>query len=391
MYEKEEIIGLRRKHHDLEKRLEEFGNQRSTIVRLSEELRELMQNIESTQEKAKNLWNPAASTRMKMAKREIKLFKDLNYFDAELARELEKGNVSKDIVKKFVSVIVLIRQGKIPPAKKEFGFFEEIIEASREFEMAKEELEKKDRNLQREQHKIQKLLSDMSDLEKEKVDMGKVRSYEELLENLEALNKLREEHLRSFGSKPLAELLIDVGEHPQKDQMPGFPGTDGIRELKDFFSAYPALGASNAAEVCELFTHSEKKLSHICPETSKFRRIVSSRRKWFEALKSLSHTSFLAVDEDNDEAIDFFAQNVDGAKKIIERIRILRKEKKSCKEEFEKNKRKEERKRELSGYSREKLENELEDANSLLALLHSEQEEKEAEHGLISRIKSFFS
>jgi hypothetical protein len=393
MNEAQAITELKARHQQLEKRMQETGiKQSASIVKLSERLQPLLESIESAQEKQKSTWNPAAETRMKFMKKGIKLGKELNHFDADIAKEYGKGNLSKETVEKFVSIIVHIRQSRISAAKDEFAYFEGIIELNKNFESAKDELEKKDSMLRREIKKIKNLLADISDLDKISIDPEKVQMHENLLKRIAELEELRADYLSSLVSKQVAQLLVDAEDHPMKDQWPDYPAKTELVQLRDFFSQYKELGQYTVSQLCELFNYSEKRLSHIVPETSLFRKTVLINRKWFETMNDLEHTSFLAIDIENEPVLDFFAEKINGAKEIIEQIRKLAIDSLSFKEEFEKNRKFQERKKELSRYSKNKLEAELAENESLLELLHSELKEEKKEEGpdLFSRISSFF-
>lgn len=372
MLSAEEILELKREHHSLEKRMEKIEkNQLSAIVRLSERLKELMADIESIREKGKNMWNPDLNTRIKLSKKGVKVYKELNYFVIEVASEFEKGNIPEDAGKRFMSVAKLIRDNRMEPAKKEFEYFGEIIELSKRYEKTEEEMKERDRILKREQARIEAILAEMSELERETVDLGKVLSYENLSKNLEKLEKLRETYIHSLLSEPVIELLGDIEKYSLRDYCQALPRKEEMAELKEFFSEYPAFGKCNVSQLCEFFGYSEKKLSHICPETSRFRRLVVGNKNLFETILSLGKTAFLAVDDENEKVMDFYAERIEGAQGIVEQIRQLRKEKYSYKEEYEKNKKIEKRKEELSKYSKTGLGAELRDIGHLLELLHS--------------------
>ncbi|NYZ74058.1 hypothetical protein H0O00_02865 [Candidatus Micrarchaeota archaeon] len=383
----EEIDRLKKELHGLEKRMEKIGTvQLPTVIRLSERLIELMSEIESTREKEKSLWNPAVITRIKIAKKEFGLFKGLNYFEREVAGEFEKGNVPEDAGRRFILIAKLIKDNKMQSAKKEFGYFEEIIELSRRYEKAAEEMKEEERILGREQFRIEKILAEMSELEKEAVDLEKAHRYEELLGDLERLKTAREAYLHSLLSMPVVELLGEIEKHPLKDHYRFFPGKEEMAGLKRFFSEYPVFGKCDAGQLCEFFGYSEKKLSHVCPETSRFRKVVLGNRRLFETLSTLHHTDFLAVDDGDGKVMDFYAERIGGAREIVERIMELRKEKRSDREEYEKRGQIEKRKAELSKYSKTELEAELKGIRHLLGLLHSEAPAKDAEGegGLLS-------
>jgi hypothetical protein len=161
--------------------------------------------------------------------------------------------------------------------------------------------------------------------------------------------------------------------------------------LRKFFSDYPALGGYGTDQLCELFGYSEKKLSHICPETTRFKRIVMGNKGFFEALRYSKGTDVLLPTDEDERILDFYEEHVDGAKEAVGQIRALGKERDSCKEEYEKSRLIEEKKRELSDYSEEGLEAEIKETESLLELLHSKQEPaKEEKGGFFSRLRSFF-
>ena len=373
MLSAEEILKLKREYHSLEKRMEKIEkNQRFTIVKLSEQLKKLMMDIESLREKGKNMWNPDRNELIKISRKGAGLYKELDYFEIGVASEFEKGNISEDVGKRFMSVGKLIKHNKMDPAKKEFEYFEEIIELSKRYERSEEEMKENGRSLEREQLRIEKILTAMSELEKETVDLEKVRRYEDLLTNLEKLEKIRGTYIHSLISEPVVELLGDIEKYSLKDYYLSFPGKDEMTELKEFFSEYPSFGKRNADQLCEFFGYSEKKLSYVCPETSRFRRVVMGNKNLFETICSLEKTTFLAVDDENEKIMDFYADRIEGAKEIVERIRELRKEKYSYREEYEKRKRIEKRKEELSKYSKNEMEAELRGIKHLIELLHSD-------------------
>ena len=395
MLSEEEILQLRQEYHESEKRMEKIGKKQfSAVVELSEWLGELIDSIEQIQEKEKGMKNAAVIPKIKMARKGIKLSKGVKSFEWVLANALKEGDISGDMEEKFTAILKLIKNNKIFLAKREFEYFAGIVDLSRKHAEAKEELEKKDGALRREQSRIRKLLEEMEELEKETVDPGKVQVYEEYLKNLEKLEEFRKRYLHSLISKPVAELLEDMEKHSLENY--SFPPLrkEKMEELKDFFSENPKLGEYGVGQFCELFNYSEKKLMHICPEISKFRRIVLSDREWFETIHNLDRTTFLAVDDGNEKVMDFYAEKIDGASGIVGKIMQLGKEKNSCREEYEKNRRIGERKKDLSKYSKNKLEGELKETGCLLEVLHSkpeeEEKEREEEQGLLSKIGSFF-
>jgi len=394
----EEISEFKKTHHSLEKRMEEIGkNQCYTIMKLSEWLEELINNIESVREKGKAMQNSAVSTKIKIAKKGIRISKEVKYFENRVAVEFEKNNISEDVGKRFISIIKSIKDNDMPLAKKEFSYFEEISESNKEYEISKEEMKEKDLILKREQLEVKELLKEISELEKETVDLKKSGRYENLLKNLEKLEKIREAYLHSLLSKPVTELLNDVENHSMEDIFPVFPGKEKMTELQEFFSEYPEFGKCDIGKLCEVSEYNEKKLSHFCSEPSKFKKMVLGNKKLFETINALEQTTFLAVDDENKKVMNFYAEKIEGAQEIVEQIRLLSKEKNSCKEEYQKNKRIENRRKELSKYSKKELEKKLKDIEVLLELLHSNPEdaaENTAEHvkeqGMFSKIMSFF-
>jgi len=252
-------------------------------------------------------------------------------------------------------------------------------------------LDEKNKTLEKEKLRIKNLLTEMSELEKETVDAEKVRNHEEFSESLKKLEGIRRNYLNSLVSKPVLELLDNLERHPMKDNFHSSPEKEA--ELKKFFLDYPDFGKYDAKQLCEISEYSEKKLSHICPETSRFRKLVLGNREFFNSINTLEQTSFLEVNENNENAMGFYAKNLD-AKNIVEKILLLKKDKHSYREEYERDRKIKERKKELEKYSRKELEKELNDIESLIGLLHSdsipESKEEHAGESLFSRIKSFF-
>lgn len=382
MLGKEDLLKLKKSHRDLEERMEKTGKaQCSAVIELSRMLEGLMADIESVREKEKSMWNPAVITRVKLAKKGMKFAKELNYFEMWVANKLEEGKIPEDAEKRFRSIIKLIKSDKMPAAKREFGHFEELMKLNEACERAAEGLKGQEKELGKEQLRIEKLLAEISALEKETVDQEKANRHLELLKSLEMLREARAAYIHSLLSRPVAELLKDAEGHSIAKYCGPFPGKEGMAELKSFFSDYPSFGKCSAAQLCEFFGYSEKKLSHICPETSRFRKVVAGNRNFFESLRSLEQTSFLAADDEDETAMDLYSRNVGGAKEIVIRIRELGKAKHSDKEEYEKSVRIEKRREELSKYSKDDLEAELGNIAHLLEILHSTPEEDAGEAG----------
>ena len=141
MTTEEEIRELKKTHKDLAKRVETIGtSHRPATLKLAKQLKLLMAEIEDVQEKGKSVWNPAVSTRIKMAKRAMELSKDSVYFERWAASEFQKGNLPEATGKRLASVARLAREGKIPAAKEEFAYFEDIIKLNDSYEKAEEDL-----------------------------------------------------------------------------------------------------------------------------------------------------------------------------------------------------------------------------------------------------------
>lgn len=394
----EEVLQLKKTYFESEKRMEEIGKeQSSTIIEMSEWLGNLIENIESTQERGKELENAAVSPRIKLMKKSIKLSKELKNFEEKVVKAFDEGKLSKDTGKKFAAVTKAIKKNKISLAKEEFGYFEEIIELSRTYENAKEEFEKKERALIKEKARAKALLEEIRNLEKETVARDKVKRYGNFLKNIETLESLRKEYLSTLASKPILGLLDDMENDSLEEY--SFPsiGNEKLGKIKVFISGNSKLKDYNADQICGLFNSSEKKLMHICP-VSEFRQAVLINKKWFENVRDLDRTDFLAIDDRNEKTMKFYSGKINNASSAVEQIMRLQDEKDACKKEYERSKRIEKRKKELSGYSMEGLEKEIKEAERLLELLHSKTEERnevtegkeDGESSLLSKIRSFF-
>jgi hypothetical protein len=387
----DEISELKKGLSILKHKMEKIGeSQRPAVIRLSNQLKEIIEGIESVQENEKNITNTAMSIRMRLAKKAMLLGKGLRHFEMDVQSEFEKDLLSEDSGDRFMSILKLIRENKMQLAKEGMAYFEEIVAINTEYETAEEEIRKKDRVLRKEQFRIQKALEEMAQLEKEKIDIEKVRRHEELLKSLEKLGALRAQYIQSLVSKPVAELLGETEFPPLREYYGELLENGGINQLRQFLSDYPDFGKCNAIQIREFFDCSEKKVSHICPETSRFKKIILGNRGLFEAIGSLEQTSFLAVDDNNEESLDFYAKNINGAQEIVENIRQMKTEKDSYREEYEKSRVLDKRREELGKYSKSDLENELKELGSLLELLHSEsapEEKKEEKRGLFNEIR----
>lgn len=393
MISEEEIRELKKTHKDLAKRVETIGtSHRPATVKLSKQLKLLIAEIEDVQEKGKTVWNPAVSTRIKMAKRAMELSKDSVYFERWAASEFQKGNLPEATGKRLASIARLAREGKIPAAKEEFAYFNGIIKLSDSYEKAEEDLKESGRALRREQLRVEKLLADISELENETIDQEKVRRHGELEKGLDSLRRSRDAYLHSLLSKPVAELLREL--EGLKEHCPSFPENEAMAQLKQFFSDYPSFGRYDVGQLCECLTYSEKKLSHICPETSRFRKIVASNAAFFEAVRSFAQAGFLAVDGLDERTLDFYSAMGESERKTVEDLRSLGKERRAYEEEYEKSRRLAKRREELAKYSKKELEAELKDVARLIEFLDSGNPDRKAESaeksGLLSMFGSLF-
>ncbi len=393
----EKLSQLKEKHYALEEKTREIGKDHfQKSVEFSKELAELIDEIESTQVREKIPSNQVLSAKIKIVKYGIKLSKRLKYFEEEVVIQFDKGNITKEFGRGLISVTKQIKNNKMPLAKSQFEQFQEVIELSRDYEASKEELEAESRALKKEQYRIKELLKELSWLESQSVDLEKANKHEELLENLRKLEKIRAAYTHSLTSGPIAALLKDADF--LKEHLSFFPTEAEMAEVRTFFSEYPAIGRYGVSQICELITFSEKKLMHICPETSKFKKVILGNKKLFDGLHNIEQSGFLDVNDGNERILDFYAGKVEGAQPIIEQIRLLQKENPACKAEYEKKREIEEKRKKLLKYSKDSLESELEEANSRLKFLHSEpghesenkEENKGEKGGLLSKISSFF-
>lgn len=390
MVSAKEIEDLKRERLSLERRMGRIDErQRPIILGLAQRLKELMAEIESTLEKEKSMWNPAVITRIKVAKKGYELSKGLNHFEVDVAQGFEKGDISKDEGKRFIRIAKLIKESKMPAAKDEFMYFEEFTGVCKEYERVGKELEEKEASLRRERIRIERVIAEISELEDAKIDPEKVRRYDVLAESLDKLKTIRERYIDSLLSMPVVELLPEIEKHSPEDYFSGFPAKEEIEGLKRFFQDYPAFGRCDAKQLCEYFTFSEKKLSHVCQETTRFRKVVMGNRTFFETLSSLKQTPFLAVVDEDEKVLDFYSKNIADAGPIVARIRELRGEKLIDMKEHERSERIVKRKAELSGYPKSDLEAQLKGIDHLLGILRSEKPPKDPEEGLLSAFGSF--
>jgi hypothetical protein len=391
MVSREELSGLRARHSGLERRIGEVGvKQLPATLRLASTLQELIEEVEATQEREQDPRNQALHAKIKVVKYGIKLSKKLNYFEEEIVREFDRGNLTKGMGRKFVSITKHVREQKMQAAKEEFRYFQEIIDLNQEYMDSASEIRGHARALRARKREIKNMLEALSWMEAQPTNPEKLRKYEELQESLEELGRLRAGYIHSLCSMPVAELL---GDASIRDLLPPLPQGESA-ELKKFFSDYPAIGKSGVTGICGMLGFSEKKISHLCPETSRFRKLVLGNKGWFEAMRILEQSGFLALGGASEKMLDFYAENVPGAEKAAARARLLGREKESLAEEYEKSRKIGQKRKELSGRSREGLEAELEDASSLLGFLESkpagETQNKRENPGLLSRLSSFF-
>lgn len=384
MMGEKELSDLRKAYYSLGEKYRGAGLDRYPIVvERAELLKGLLETIESTVERDKSLWNPDISTKIRLAKKGMRLSKKIIYFERDIVKEYEKGNLSQDFGNRFISVTNLIKDSKFPEADREFRYFQEIMDLSKEYGRLKAEMERADRDLEKEQHRLQVLLDELSSLDKQEIDMDLVRKHEKLLQAIEEIKGIRDRYLTTIASKPISRLL-DILEALR---FPGLPAKDDMKEIRAFLSDYPAIAAYDAHGITQTCGFSEKKLSHICQETSRFKKTIWAHRRFFDILVDLAHSDLLSLD--TDEGLDRLADSIEGVADTVRRIRTLRQDEQESKREYLKRNELEKRRGELSVYSKEILENDLAEAKKLQEYLRTPPENKESK-GLISRIRSFF-
>ncbi len=396
MTSSEEIMQLKKTEHDLELKIEKLDKKQQPIIaRLYRQLSGIIDDLELIQNKEKIQHNPAMATRIKLARKGRSFVKELISFDAEVEKEFKSQKLSDDNARRFSSIITLIRINKIEEAKEELNHFKSMVDLEKDYEKTKDEIAKTEKDVKAEQMKIEIALNSIEALEKEVVNQKKVERYEELLKSIEELKIIRTQYIHSLLSKQVRDLIKELSEPRLKEHHKIILEKQYLNELNSFLLEYPIFGKCTVVQLGNYLDLSEKKLSYICPEVSRFRKIVLENKKMFETLASLEQTDFLAVDENNEKTMNFYKENIKGASEIVERIIELKKDEEAGKKEYEKKEKIEKQRSELEKYSKTSLENELKTSKNLLELLRSEPaheeipETKKETKSLFSGINTF--
>lgn len=389
---REELLRLKQEYSESKRHMDGLGEKSpSTVIELSEWLGELMEGIEHAKAKGEKMEAAPIIPKMKLMRKSAKLSRGVRHFEAELVSAFDRGDISEGMARRFASVLKQIKSNKLRNAKSEFRYFEELLKHSSRMGRAGQRIEEERSALHKEQARMKGTLEEMGSLEKESFDSAKAQAYGRYLENMEKLKALREEYLHSLSSRPVLEMLAEA----ERLSLDGhsFPpiGEEEGQELRKFISENPELVGFNAARFCELCDYSEEKLRHICPEVSRFKKVVAGSRGWLESVRNLHSTRFIEVDGRSPKVLEFYAKNVEGAKEAAESVIAFAGEQGACREEHEKARRLKERRKELSKYSREGLEAELAGIRELLELLDSEVVQDEGpKEDFLSKISSFF-
>lgn len=395
MMGREEIADFKKKHFAMENEIGEIGTKQfPSIVKLAGMLKDLMDGIEGIQEKEKKLHDPHVSERIRIMKKGIKLAKNVKYFEDNVVIEFSQGNIQEKTGKKFVEITKLIKKNQMPMARKDFGHFQKMLDLHKAYEESREKMRTEEKILRKELHQAESTLAGIAWLEQQKIDLEKLRKYQEWQESALKLEKFRQDYLISLSARPAAELLEN--EFLAGSQFPSQSQKEKIRVIQEFFSRYPELKKYTAAQICGLFSASEKKLSHVCPETSRFRNSIVENKQIFETLHSLSRTDLLAINPDDSATMEFYSKNVPGAESPVAKLREIAPKKQECEAECQKQKKMDEKRKELEGVSREKLEAHLEETQFCIELLDSApegpqpEEKEEKKESLFSKVASFF-
>ena len=214
--------------------------------------------------------------------------------------------------------------------------------------------------------------------------------YKQYVSNLEKIEKIRFDYLSSLSAESVTTL---VENQYLVSQIPS-PETQDVSDIRSFLGEYPQVGTLRMLQLTELFSASDAKLSHICAETSKFKRVILENKAFFDNLHNIAQTNFLALNFEDEKVMEFYTKK--GAKDILAQIKAAASNKEELKAEYEKHQKIQEKKEELKEYSQEQLGSELEQIHSKLELITSEYVPKakspKAEKGesFFSRIGSFF-
>jgi len=391
MISRDEILETKQKVHELDEKIGKIGKEQfPSVIRLAGALKEILDGIEGIKQREQAMHDPHVNKRIKLMKQGIKLGKNIKYFEDNIVLEFDAGNLTEEMGKKFVAITKLIKKNQMPVAVLQFKYFEDILDLDEQYAQAKEKLESEEEALQKEEYRIKALQESLLELESQEVDKAKVEEYKQYLANLEKIEKIRFDYLSSLSAESVGTL---VENQYLISQLPS-PQTQDVSEIRSFLGEYPRVGTLRMLQLTELFSASDAKLSHICAETSKFKRVILENKSFFDNLHNIAQTNFLALNFEDEKVMEFYTKK--GAKDILAQIKAASTNKEELKAEYEKHQKIEEKKEELKEYSQEQLEAELKQIRSNLELLNSEympnaqSPRAEKGEGFFSRLGSFF-
>jgi len=391
MISRDEILETKQKVHELDEKIGKIGKEQfPSVIRLAGALKEILDGIEGIKQREQAMHDPHVNKRIKLMKQGIKLGKNIKYFEDNIVLEFDAGNLTEEMGKKFVAITKLIKKNQMPVAVLQFKYFEDILDLDEQYAQAKEKLESEEEALQKEEYRIKALQESLLELESQEVDEAKVGEYTQYISNLEKIEKIRFDYLSSLSAESVGTL---VENQYLISQLPS-PQTQDVSEIRSFLGEYPRVGTLRMLQLTELFSASDAKLSHICAETSKFKRVILENKSFFDNLHNIAQTNFLALNFEDEKVMEFYTKK--GAKDILAQIKAASTNKEELKAEYEKHQKIEEKKEELKEYSQEQLEAELKQIRSNLELLNSEympnaqSPRAEKGEGFFSRLGSFF-
>lgn len=391
MYTKKELIQLKQNYYDTLSEINELGKEQfKDILELIEWLEDLMEKTERLK-KQEEAPNQDLRQKMKLGRKMQKAYKYDTSFEATIIHAINEGKLSNEIGERFKEMATLLKKRKISEMKHKFKYFENLIKLNKKYQKYTTEIEEIKSDLETKINKIENILTDLKWLNK--LDTKKFELIENHLKDLNKLKDIRLQYISSLLDLKLSDLLIKIKEENLFDY--DFPhiSQDKLDELEELFKNDKFFSNMKIYDLVKYFDYSDQKLSHVYPEISKFKKLILRERVWFDKISHLDQTKFLMwkKEEPLNNKLKEFYEKLPNSKDILKSLEVYEKELPGFKEKYKEYEEYKIKLEELSEYSKDKLEKELQTYKELLDTLNSEVKEVKKSEGFFDKLKGFLS
>lgn len=387
---------------NLSKLIDEYNNVKTQInsfdkVQLDEiiDLSEWLQNLINESIRIKKLSSSKDSDirhLIKMNKKKEKQLRDIYHYEATVNDELGKGAIPNDISKRLLDIVKPLKIDKFDDVNSKFNYFKVLFKYKKTFDDNKDKLVKEKELIETEIKHNKQLVKDLKALDNYVINDEQVQLYSTRLIELNKLKVLRSKYVQSLVSLPITNLIEQIINNSLIDY--GFPNKNEqeLDVIRSFFKEEKYFSKMKVNDVRAMSGFSDDKIRHIYPELSKYKRIILSNMYWFDKISNLQNTEFVLFIDCDEKLINYYVDNIQGAKNVLDMINQDKGQMIDCKRMYELDIKYKGEMDRLSKYSVINLEKEIIDYTINLELINNKDNKNVNNDGnaLITKLKSFF-